>query len=496
MTLVAAHGGLSDSRMKVAQSSHSRENASSWQRAESVLAARKIRTKLIKRALMIPQLERDASVAATPGKTQWSLAARIGFRFVFSYFILYLGPGAVGSLGARDSSVNTPYRELWIAIWHRVVPWVGENILQLKGDFREIPNGSGDQLYDYLLVLCILVLALVATAIWSWLDRRRPNYERLQAWLIVLMRLSVAGPMLVYGVNKLFRAQFPEPPLVRMIDPIGQTSPMAFLWTFMGISRAYSAFGGLGETVGGLLLLVPRFATLGSLITIGVMSNVLMLNLCYDVPRKILSIHIILICLYILLPQLRRLANMFFLNRPVEPEREAPLFNNRQWNKFALAFQIGFGVLAIVGTAYQARLDEVAAATHVAAPYRGIWYVDDFELDNVSHPPLLTDKERWKHLVLDRPSVINLQMMDETLQQYSLRLDEQQNRLRFADWGSRRWKGDFSIDRSAPDQITLTGQLDDRPLVVHLRKLDPSDPNKFLLINRGFHWVSQSTYRR
>jgi len=445
---------------------------------------------------MIPQLQREAPVASTASAPQWSLATRIGFRFVFSYFILYLGPGAVGALGLRDRIITTPYRELWVAIWHRVVPWVGESILRLKGDFREIPNGSGDQLYDYILVLCILVLAIVVTVVWSWLDRRRSNYERLYAWLRLLMRLSIAAPMIGYGVNKLFQAQFPEPQLVRLIDPLGQTSPMGLLWTFMGLSRAYSFFGGFGETLAGVLILVPQLTTLASLITIGVMSNVLMLNLCYDVPRKIYSIHIILIASFLLLPDLRRLANIFVFNRPTEPARRAPLFTSKEWNSYALIFQIGFGVLAIALASYQARLDEIQAATHVGPAFRGIWYVDDFVLDNVPHPPLLTDKERWQHLVLDTPEVINLQMMDNTLQQYALRLDEQRDTLRFADWGSPRWKGDFTIDSSQPDRMTLTGQLDDRPLVVHLRRMDLSDPNKFLLINRGFHWVNPFTYRR
>lgn len=444
---------------------------------------------------MIPQLQRDTPVASTPRTTQWSLATRIGFRFVFSYFLLYLGPGAVGSIGPPNRTFNTPYRDFWVAIWHQVVPWVG-GLLHLQGDFREIQNGSGDELYDYILVLCVLVVAAVVTVVWSWLDRKRPNYERLYAWLRILMRLAVAMPMIGYGVAKLFWAQFPEPPLVRLIDPMGQTSPMGFLWAFMGYSRAYSFFGGLGETLGGVLILVPQFTTLACLVTVGVMSNVLMLNMCYDVPRKIYSIHIIVICTLLLLPQLRRLANMFLLNRPVEPEREVPLFTNQQWNRLAVVFQIAFGLIALAFASYQARLDAIANNTHLGPAVRGIWYVDDFVLDNASHPPLLTDKERWQHLVLDTPTMITLQLMDNSLQQYRLSLDEQQNKLRFADWPSQRWKGDFHLDHSQPDLITLTGQLDYRPLTVHLRRLDPADPTKFLLVNRGFHWVNQWALRR
>jgi len=445
---------------------------------------------------MIPPLQREAPVASAESTPQWSLAARIGFRFAFSYFILYLGPGAVGALGIRDRIIHTPYRDVWVAFWHNVVPWVGANVLHLKGDFREIPNGSGDELYDYILVFCIVILALASTAIWSWLDRKRPNYERMHAWLRLLMRLSVVAPMVGYGVNKLFRAQFAEPPLVRYIDPLGQASPMGLLWTFMGLSRAYSIFGGIGEVAAGLLVLVPRFVTLGSLLMIGVMSNVLMLNMGYDVPRKIYSIHLILIGVFLLLPDVRRLLNMFILNRPVDPAREAPLFKNKRWNFGALIFQLGYGLLALITASHQARLDEVKAATHLPPVWRGVWAVDDFVLDNVSHPPLETDKERWRYVVFDTPDLLSIQYMDESLQQYYQRLDQEQNTLKFSVLGRTDWKATLSLDRSQPDRITMTGGVDGRPLTVRLRKLDMSDPNKFLLINRGFHWVNQVPFRR
>jgi uncharacterized membrane protein YphA (DoxX/SURF4 family) len=42
---------------------------------------------------------------------------------------------------------------------------------------------------------------------------------------------------------------------------------MGLLWAFMGMSHAYSFFGGVGEMLGGLLLLVPSFTALGSLVT-------------------------------------------------------------------------------------------------------------------------------------------------------------------------------------------------------------------------------------
>src|SRR5271169_2445962 len=136
---------------------------------------------------MEPQTQRAAELRMTDDSRSWRLSTRIAFRFVFSYFLLYIFPGPLGALGA-DMPNNDAYRRMW----HAIVPWVGENLLHLHGDMTEVANGSGDQLYDYILLLCLFVLAIVATAIWSWIDRKRTNYDQLYQWLRVFVRLTLA----------------------------------------------------------------------------------------------------------------------------------------------------------------------------------------------------------------------------------------------------------------------------------------------------------------
>ena len=228
---------------------------------------------------------------------EWTLATRIGFRFVFTYFFLYITPGAVGSLG-RNEKVGS-YHAFFIELWHQIVPWVGTTILGLKGDLTEVPTGSGDQLYDYVLILCIFLTAVLITVIWSLLDRKRRNYEQLYQWLRLFVRLVLAGTMMLYGASKLWPMQFDPLLLGALVDPLGHLSPMGLLWTFMGYSRAYSFFAGAGEMLGGILLIVPRFSTLGALVSLAVLSNVLMLNFCYDVPRKIYTVHLVLMAMFL-----------------------------------------------------------------------------------------------------------------------------------------------------------------------------------------------------
>jgi uncharacterized membrane protein YphA (DoxX/SURF4 family) len=121
---------------------------------------------------------------------------------------------------------------------------------------------------------------------------RPKQHEVLGHWLRVYVRYVLAAAMLGYGMAKVFKSQFPAISDMRLMQPYGDSSPMALLWNFMGFSTAYTIFVGAAEVLGGLLLLFRRTATLGALVVIAVMSNIVMLNFCYDVPVKLYSVHL------------------------------------------------------------------------------------------------------------------------------------------------------------------------------------------------------------
>ena len=433
---------------------------------------------------MEPQMQRDAEARATVGSRSWRPATRVAFRFVFSYFLLYMFPGAVGALGS-----GMPHQDAYRRMWHAIVPWVGENLLHLHGDMTEVANGSGDQLYDYILLLCLFVVAIIATAIWSWIDRKKTNYDQLYQWLRLFVRLTLAVAMMSYGANKLLRMQFPEPPLYRIVDYYGNSSPMGLLWTFMGTSRAYSLFAGMAEMLGGLLLIVPRFTTLGALVTLGVMSNVWMLNFCYDVPRKIYSTHLVLMGLFLLLPDIRRLIDFFLLNRRTEPPAAVPLLRDPQLNRWALLFQIGIGAAMLVYCLNQANANAIKNNAHLPPPIRGIWLVDAFTLDGVPQPPLLTNTDRWQRVIFDAPDVFYFQLMDSQIVNYDLQLDPTTKTFALATPGDpSQTKARFTYEEPDTDHMLLDGTFKGRHMNLSLRRTDMS---QFLLLNRSFHMINQ-----
>lgn len=160
--------------------------------------------------------------------SQWRLAKRIAFRFTLAYLAVYQLPLPLGALPWTEG-LATKYQQLW----HPVVAWVGSHLLHVSSPISPAMTGSGDKLYNWILALCHLAIAVIATFVWSMFDRRRFDYEKLDQWFRLYVRMSLAFWMMVYGGAKVFPVQFPEP-LLALIQPYGESSPMRLLWTFMG----------------------------------------------------------------------------------------------------------------------------------------------------------------------------------------------------------------------------------------------------------------------
>ena len=127
---------------------------------------------------------------------------------------------------------------------------------------------------------------------------------------------------------------------------------MGVLWASIGASPAYEIFAGCAEMLGGILLILPRTTMLGALICLADMTQVFMLNMTYDVPVKLFSFHLILLSLFLLAPDIKRLLDLFFFNRPVQPSTQFPLFATPRANRMAVVAQIVFGVLLMGMNAY------------------------------------------------------------------------------------------------------------------------------------------------
>ena len=211
---------------------------------------------------------------------------------------------------------------------------------------------------------------------------------------------SSRSPLFSYGFAKVFPLQFTFPRLDRLIEPFNQFSPMGLLWTFMGYSKAYTIFSGAAEVTGGLLLLFRRTATLGAMVSAAVMLNVVMLNFCYDVPVKLYSLNLLLMAIFLMTPDLGRLANVLVLNRPSRPVNLAGPFD-RRWARNGMAVVktifIGFVLFQQIKGGYEGYRSFYV--TPQRPPLFGMYDVEGFAVNGKELPPLTTDTTRWKRMV-------------------------------------------------------------------------------------------------
>ncbi len=443
----------------------------------------------------------DPPPVAAPAEQQpysaWPLQLRIVFRFLFCYFLLYSLPenGRVNfvSLIPGVAFLSRAY----IAAWHALVPWVAIHIFHLSGPVTTyFRTGSGDTTLDYIQNLSYLGFALVATLIWSLADYRRKDYRYLHSWLRVLVRYTLAFTLFGYGFAKVFPLQFRPPGFSQLIQPFGEFSPMGVLWSFMGASTAYIIFSGAAEVTGGLLLLFRRTTTLGAMVSFAVMLNVMVLNFCYDVPVKLYSMNLVLMAVFLLATELRRLLNVFVLNRFAAPaDLSMPRFRRRWIRVTAIAFQVlfvGYFLLYSVAGGWIAytRRNYINPAW---PPLYGLYEAESFNRNGQDLPPVVTDASRWRKVAIESPFFISVRMMDDSPQIYRTDYNTTENIVTLIMSADPSKRYPLTYQRPDADHVFLQGTLAGDNLSIRLRKIDTT---KFLLVNRGFHWISETPYNR
>jgi uncharacterized membrane protein YphA (DoxX/SURF4 family) len=425
-----------------------------------------------------------ASLATTPAQTtvsKWRPITRVSFRFAFCYLGLYC------LIAFQNVMDFLPYEK----ISHWFVPWVGQHVLHLSKPITYFISGSGDRTSDWVLLFCHLVVSIVGTVVWTILDRRK-EYPTLNEWLRVALRYALAVTMFAYGSAKVVKLQFSDPSLGRLLEPLRDVSPMGLLWTFMGVSTPYTFFAGASELLGGVLLFFRRTTTLGALVTAAVMTNVAILNYAYDVPVKLLATHLVLMCGYLLIPDLRALCDFFIRNRPAAPAPVQPHFASKKWRIAEGTVKTLFISFTVVTSAvgmiegYNSRYGPAAPKS----PLYGIWDVEEFTRDGQTLPPLLTDTVRWRRMVTQSPTGISIRGMDDSIHAYAVHFDTAKSTIL-----SNDAKTSLTITWSRPDadHLNLTGTVDGHHLAVRLNRMDVSHTN---LLGRGFHWISELPFNR
>ena len=424
----------------------------------------------------------------TPGAATWSWGRRVGFVFSFVFFALLIFPFPITAIPGVDM-ILTPYNSLLTII----VNWAGTTLLNLPGPIEMTFTGSGDKLYDWVWYFVVLCLTVFIGTIWLVLDKKRANYNKLYNWALYVLTLYLAYYMFIYGIIKLLYLQFLPLNFEQLFETYGQSSPMRLLWTFMGFSKAYTMFAGASETLAAILLMFNRTRTLGALVAAGVMMNVFMMNMSYDVPVKLFSFQLMLAGLFIASRDLGRIAK-FAVNRSAPAHPIEPLIAGAGKGRYAMDI-IKFLFLGFVIIMQFVNGNSAASqygTERAKPPLYGIYNVDLFVHNADTLAPVLTDTLRWKRLLMDYASFSSIVMMDDSIVRFSTTTDTVESLITFTSQQDTSLKYVMHYGKLNRD-LLLEGVFKGDSLRIDMRNYDLRN---FALLNRGFHWVNDVPYNR
>ncbi|PQB08134.1 hypothetical protein BST83_14025 [Polaribacter filamentus] len=399
----------------------------------------------------------------------WSLISKIIFRFSFSYFTVFI------LLLFLALFIETPLR------------WFADTILNWGADFKMESTGSGDRSFDYVRFFLNLILAFFTCIVWSILDKKRTSYTTLFYWFQSVLRLFLCIAMILYGLAKVFKGQFADPSLEFLLQPVGELSPMGLAWVFMGHSMVYNIFLGSLEILGGLLLLYRKTSTLGSLLILGIMMNVTIMNLTYDIPVKLFSIHLVLMAFILLVANGKRVLNFFLKNEATEKLLYINYIKNKSFLKVIRFFKKATIIIVTILVILQCFINfKATEQLRSNSEIRGIWKVETFTKQNDTLAPLLTDSFRWRYLIIDYKKKAVVKKMNDTIERYSFEENTETKELILkSSTDSISQKFTYSISNS--NQLKLKGDH----LNISFKKVPTS---QFRLLNRKFHWINETTY--
>ena len=255
--------------------------------------------------------------------------------------------------------------------------------------------------------------------------------------------------MIGSGIARLIPVQMPPPSPFDFLRRLGELTPMELVWTFVGASPAFQSITGLAGLAGGVLLLFPRTTLLGALICAANLAMAIALSLCYDMPFTPYLSFLLLLAVLLIAPDLRRLANLFLLDRAVEPAEEPATAPAPQLAMSLLAL----GVIAWSFVSAGLRFKELYPPK---PPFYGAWSVEEFAV-NGEDVPMFTKPDRWRWAVFKDPGALDVELMIGS-------------RKRFP-------KAAFSFAQPEPDVLILEG----RRMRAKLRRMP--------LSSSWFHWI-------
>jgi hypothetical protein len=225
--------------------------------------------------------------------------------------------------------------------------------------------------------------------------------------------------------------------------------------------------------------------------------QVVLVNICYDVPVKLLSLHLLLQCIFLLVAERERFF-AFFLNKAATPSNTYNVLFNAGWLRIGRLFlKASFFFLFVAVVSYnqvernkkESRENDPKKVAILPGRYNVQKYL-------VNNQPLIAPADSLRRSIVFRPNgTANFNIVDSLF----FNLDSRGYFFYTPDTASRSIHFKLAPTRSE-DAFVFNYQLTGNNMLVldgwvrkdsvHIEML--RDVNQFPLANRPFHWMSET----
>ncbi|SHH02159.1 hypothetical protein SAMN05421866_1850 [Chryseobacterium oranimense] len=231
-------------------------------------------------------------------------------------------------------------KETSLLVFGNLTNWISKEIFK-TGNARI--DFSSDSISMLVLVFVLLILSFVTALL---LKRRFSRQILFFSKEIVIVYLAVV--LMKYGLDKVFKAQFylPEPNI--LYSRFGNLDKDILFWSVMGTSRFYSISTGIVELLASLMIIFRKTRVLGLLISVGILVNILLINLGFDISVKFFSLILLSMAVFALKDEWFPLYRFLILKQKVQLEETEPDTKALPLWIFSRTAFIGFSVVTIL----------------------------------------------------------------------------------------------------------------------------------------------------
>lgn len=421
--------------------------------------------------------------------SEWSPGKKQVFRFFFIFLLLYIlfNPNDVVPYFG-------PIQRLFRQPCYHVVVWLAHIFLPTDIPARDLYHTATDTTFNYLVVLFTVCLSCIGSVVWMLIDKNSTYYGKLNEALILITRYYLGITWIAYGSLKFLHLQFPELTPITLFHTYGESLPRELAWNFMGYSTGFNYFMGITEYIIGILLFFRRTYTLGNVIATVALTNILAFNYFFDDNVKLLSTMLMIISLFLLSQDARRLTLFFLLGKTASLEKRPRWrLKTGMGNNVLLVFKCALIICLISFDLFSFSIKKKQFGYGVdKPPLYGIYDVRRFIIDKDTLQPLTTDTSRWSKMIVSSiPGKAAVVLMNNNIRYFVFRPDTSNKTIQLI------------AEKDASNRYTFTYYRKDSLLYIygtHYKdsitvQLQQIALDSLTLVKHKFHWITDHQNR-